>query len=1286
MRFDTLAANEAAFRNRKDYILTPFSAPVQGEDLTLTGLFCKPKSRTGYFNTPEPPPAKQRIVLHFTAGDLSGGISTLTMQDRHVSVPFVLARDGTVYQLFPSKYWSGNLGKGIGNIGTNNLQDKITIGIEIINFGYLIERGGNLETIYSKPGQPDTYCKLTQTQAYQKLAVPFRNQRYYASYTPQQYDSLIILLRFLTRKYNIPRTFLAESNRYEATNDVLSFKGIVSHVNYRGKNRFGGFEKWDIGPAFDWKTLIAGVQAARYTPVFAQRSLSLTEEVITSEEQMEQMLGQPRGVEVAPPDEFDANLGDDATDEMGNNNVAPKLFALLIGINQYERFPLGGCVNDMNAMEDYLRQKTGFDHQILTIQDKKATKQAIVTGFREHLSKASPTDTVLFYFSGHGTQENADPIWTTDTDEGLECLVCYNGNTQKSSDYLLADKELRYLIHDVSEKTGAHVVTMFDCCHSGDNTRSMATEVFRGADTNERRVWDRNSEFFPKRAWDGFIFSDVIPYEEAKKSPGAFLPEGAHVQLSACESDEVALEVGGQGVFTKNLLKVLEKAGGDISYQSLRSRVRQYMKFGFDQKPKISVVLNTGLLDSIFLNQRLDRRKSTGEMIFNETKQAWLLNLGAIHGAKAGSSVQIVDPKRALETVPASIDKVFIDHSIITTDGLKLSQTDVYKVLTDSLMVEEIKLFLHNANGNQAELNPLVEALLAASGGCYVFEENETNADFTLHIQTGQCYVTRPNDPFRPLFMPVPLDDANKEISLANALKHISRWQYVQKLENQAGNTPSGDLLKIAVSQVDATGTEKALPVTASEAKPVYEKIGDTWKGKLKINVTNQSTRKLYFSVYYLPNDFSVSLDLMNNRVTLLEPGKSVDLSYKNNNEIPLTLERIVREYNWPKSIETLKFLVSSQEFDPEGFVQAGLPLPPVSSNTDRARGETGRGIGEEEDEKAINIDFWQTQTLTLEYENPEYNRVNQPWLDKLLAYEPLAEFVFGLYYDIVTDEFGQPKPVLKPELIVPPGERGLLDDAKLWTANKVEQWRRNRQYYQVKNSRKRIVAQGDSWFLYPFFVQEILDHLSVVYAVKSLAAAGDTLENYILDDKYVAAIDDENPALYLVSGGGNDILGKQFKDYLRTAADVPRGSAPEAYLNEAVSEKIDQLHGWYVEMFDKIRSKHPDLPILFHGYDYPIPVDTEATPDKTSWLGKYMIEKGIGGQDLRASIIKHLMDRFNEKMMTLADDQRKIYFIDVRNSVTGSENWYDEIHPGTDSFRNIALKFMDKINEVMEA
>jgi len=189
---------------------------------------------------------KDQIVLHFTMGYLGGDIATLTKHDYHVSVPFVLGRNGTIYNLFPSFYWSYHLGRGA--IGGNATRSKKTIGIEISNIGPLSLQGSNLRTTYG-----DIYCSQAQHDHY--VPQPFRDYEYFASYTDAQYDSLVLLLRYLTLRYGIPRKFLNKTNRFKAGSFVQDFRGIVSHANYRSS------DKVDIGPAFDWERVIAGINA-----------------------------------------------------------------------------------------------------------------------------------------------------------------------------------------------------------------------------------------------------------------------------------------------------------------------------------------------------------------------------------------------------------------------------------------------------------------------------------------------------------------------------------------------------------------------------------------------------------------------------------------------------------------------------------------------------------------------------------------------------------------------------------------------------------------------------------------------------------------------------------------------------------------------------------------------------------------------------------------------------------------------------------------------------------------
>jgi len=285
MVFSNLPTLEDRFRrtgNGGEYVLRPIAVPVLHESLTLRGMLCTPAHRSGYYH--DTVYAKERIVLHFTAGELSGDMSMLTRQDYHVSVPFVIARDGTIYQLYSSKFWSGNLGgDAVGNAG--NAQDKRTIGIEISNFGPLKPTPGALRRTYSPF---DSYCAPTQTDAYQKLPVPFRGYTDFATYTDEQYDSLIVLLRYLTAQYAIPRQFIPEPKRYLTTPYVLTFKGIVSHINYRKDG------KWDIGPAFDWARMITGVQSPAFAPTQSRDIEFFDWPVLKSEDALIPLLPAPR--------------------------------------------------------------------------------------------------------------------------------------------------------------------------------------------------------------------------------------------------------------------------------------------------------------------------------------------------------------------------------------------------------------------------------------------------------------------------------------------------------------------------------------------------------------------------------------------------------------------------------------------------------------------------------------------------------------------------------------------------------------------------------------------------------------------------------------------------------------------------------------------------------------------------------------------------------------------------------------------------------------------------------
>jgi N-acetyl-anhydromuramyl-L-alanine amidase AmpD len=261
MKVQNIPAYEADFRAKgvdadgKRFTLTPFQVDIPGTAEKVEGLACKRADGVTSYYYGDAQPAKERIVVHFTAGYLKGDISALTKTGNHVSTPFVVARDGTIYQLFSSKLWSYHLGKGAQ--GDNERMSKSSIAIELSNVGYLTPKDGTFLDPYG-----ELYCTADQTDAYVKLAQPFRKHSYYATFPDAQYRSLIKLLRYLTATYNIPPTFLPEANRYDVYPGVAQFRGITTHVNYQPES----YGKWDIGPAFDWARVMGALNPGAAIP------------------------------------------------------------------------------------------------------------------------------------------------------------------------------------------------------------------------------------------------------------------------------------------------------------------------------------------------------------------------------------------------------------------------------------------------------------------------------------------------------------------------------------------------------------------------------------------------------------------------------------------------------------------------------------------------------------------------------------------------------------------------------------------------------------------------------------------------------------------------------------------------------------------------------------------------------------------------------------------------------------------------------------------------------------
>jgi lysophospholipase L1-like esterase len=214
----------------------------------------------------------------------------------------------------------------------------------------------------------------------------------------------------------------------------------------------------------------------------------------------------------------------------------------------------------------------------------------------------------------------------------------------------------------------------------------------------------------------------------------------------------------------------------------------------------------------------------------------------------------------------------------------------------------------------------------------------------------------------------------------------------------------------------------------------------------------------------------------------------------------------------------------------------------------------------------------------------------------------------------------------------------------------------------------RHLVSEGDSWFQYPFLLQDVVDQLNRDHAVYCTAAAGDMLTDMIAQDEVVAAVIAEKPAAILISAGGNDLLGK-----IQTIIEPfdPRRK-PEDYLGPTFGAFLEALVTDYRRFLLRLIEHAETAPIFCHAYDYALPRRGGR------WLGRPMASIGITDATLQRTIVGLMVDRFHAAMAAIVQETSfagRVTLVDCRRSVP-ADCWHDELHPNDRGYALVADRF----------
>ena len=656
------------------------------------------------------------------------------------------------------------------------------------------------------------------------------------------------------------------------------------------------------------------------------------------------------------------------------------LFALLIGINEYTHIRnLSSCAIDVQRVSGFLSafSANDFAYHEKILLSKAATKRDIVEAFQAHLI-AQPVqagDVLLFYFSGHGAEQQAHPaFWKTDTNQRLQVLACADSNPRTGENFL-ADKELRYLIHKAA-KPHVDLLAIFDCCHAGDNTRS----------TPPMNIRERLAGYAPQSLWSSFIFAhEVTPETILEKTLEVAIPQGRHIQIAACDTHESAYEKDSDGgFFTKAMIDVLEQTRGDISYLDLKNQVKNAIRQmnlheqSMPQTPKIYAFngqqhqlteASQDMLFRTFLNGITKDKPLPAEVYFNRQLQRWEVDRGAIYGVCEtwkDTPQQVVVPVDADTVEYATIIKVYPGCSVVAFEPYAAIYTGerYNNVQIPSLLSRALRIAVRGAQqGVHMFLQGSPEDAMARKGIFLADEEHE--AAYCVLAQNNQYLITLPNDT-RPLTKAIAGYTTQSVQDVHEVLQKLVKWNYLKQLMNP-GVTELNDAFDVRVTQYerdiqpDGDSFTLIMPGTNKQGLPT---------GKMSLILRNRTQQPLYYGAIYLSTLFGINEQIIEGGVMYLDPNKD---HYLRNN-IGIALEPFIRDFNWREETYHILLIGAASPFSLDLFRQREAQAPVTSKEATPLNHTGAKDIALDERNYALDSSLWQTRLLTFHLPNPYYS------------------------------------------------------------------------------------------------------------------------------------------------------------------------------------------------------------------------------------------------------------------------------------------------------------------------
>ncbi|MFC0515138.1 caspase domain-containing protein [Mucilaginibacter angelicae] len=496
--------------------------------------------------------------------------------------------------------------------------------------------------------------------------------------------------------------------------------------------------------------------------------------------------------------------------------------ALLIGINDYPyvRPTLMGCVNDVMMMRSLLMRKFSFPaEQITILPNEKATRKAILNAFHDLIANTRSKDTVVIFYSGHGSQIS-NP---TETDGLSETIIPYDYRDSQFGALPITDKQIGNMLGELSLKT-PNITIILDCCHSGGATRDLLTGTEKEIPKDSRKA-PGEDDFLPLTG-------------RSLTSSKLNNPAAKYVLLSGCRSDQKSYETKSAdgvygGMLTVSLVNRLSVTNESLTWPRVVEDLQRYIRQFYNQSPELAGVNKNSYVfgstynadEAYFIIQPSDNKFA-------------LVDGGSAQDITVGSIYKVYPPgtlhfdKGSIGTIQITKTSNFSSEAKII-EG-KITAANCRAVEYKYVARKDEKLFISFlGNWNDTRIDVIKEKILALNG---VTEDNKY-PNLIYYRKGNEIIVYSGRDTLHAL-QKIPLGQSRNGEGTISSVMRWNKWFRVANMRNLATKLKASLLFDvtrdISLDTEDInfkSGREISFSIKNNSNLPVYVYVlilGDT--------------------------------------------------------------------------------------------------------------------------------------------------------------------------------------------------------------------------------------------------------------------------------------------------------------------------------------------------------------------------------------------------------------------------------------------------------------------------